>query len=89
MDPFHIPQGILMCFASALLFRGKNTVIGKLEEHGRKLLVLHCLIVDIRVVGMCILLRVLSNHKTKPSFALIRKYAFLCAIHDHNMFRPS
>jgi hypothetical protein len=45
MDP-HIPEGILMCFACALLFRGKNTVIGKLEERGWKLLVLYCLIVD-------------------------------------------
>jgi hypothetical protein len=29
-----------------------------------------------------------SNHKTKPSFAAIRKYASLCALYDHDTFRP-
>jgi hypothetical protein len=27
--------------------------------------------------------------RQKPSFATIRKYALLCAILDHDMFRPS
>jgi hypothetical protein len=30
------------------------------------------------IVGVCILLRVLSNHKIKPSFATIDKYNFAC-----------
>jgi hypothetical protein len=37
------------------------------------------------IVGMCILLCVLTNHKSKPSFATIRKYALLCGLHK----RPS
>jgi hypothetical protein len=31
----------------------------------------------------------INNHKTKPSFATIRKCALLCALHDHDMFRTS
>jgi hypothetical protein len=41
------------------------------------------------VVGVCILLRVLSNYKIKPSLATTDKMYLFCVLFDHDMFRPS